>query len=118
MQGTTDPIHIRGPKDIDKRQATIQVCVRDKGEQIVKPTLICRNANPTENRYGMPSGLRNRKVQFEGRSDGVLDRKLEIEKHACEVAPEKKKILPQEQQDNAASRSRHGFKNLPEGWTR
>ena len=36
LQGTTDPIHIRGPKkDLDKRQATIQVCVRVKGEQIL-----------------------------------------------------------------------------------
>ena len=69
LQGTTDPIHIRVPKkDLDKRQATIQVCVRVKGEQIVKPTLIFRNANPAENRYEMPPGLRNRKVQFEGRT--------------------------------------------------
>ena len=28
LQGTTDPVHIRGPKkDIDKRQATIQLFV-------------------------------------------------------------------------------------------
>ena len=41
LKGTADPIHIRGPKkDIDKRQATIQVCVRVQGEQICKPTLI------------------------------------------------------------------------------
>ena len=65
LQGTTDPIHIRGPKkDLDKRQATIQVCVRNKGEKNVKPTLIFRNANPTENRYGMPSGLRNRRFNL------------------------------------------------------
>ena len=108
LQGTTDPIHIRVPKkDLDKRQATIQVCVRVKGEQIVKPTLIFRNANPAENRYEMPPGLRNRKVQFEGHSDSVPDRKLEIEKHACEV--EKKKILPQEQRENAASRPKRSF---------
>ena len=39
-----------------------------KGEQIVKPTLIFRNANPAENRYEMPPGLRNRKVHFDGRT--------------------------------------------------
>ena len=58
------------------------------------------------------------KVQPSARSDSVLDPKLKIEKHACEVVPEKKKILPQEQRENAASRPRHGFKKLPEGWTR
>ena len=32
LQGTTDPVHIRGPKkDIDKRQATIQLFVRVEG---------------------------------------------------------------------------------------
>ena len=47
LQGTTDPVHIRGPKkDIDKRQATIQLFVWVEGEQIVKPTLILRSANP------------------------------------------------------------------------
>ena len=30
----------------------------------------------------------------------------------------KKKIFPQEQRENAASRPRHGFKKLPEKWTR
>ena len=36
-RGTTDPIHIRGPKkDLDKRQATLQLCVRVKGKQIVR----------------------------------------------------------------------------------
>ena len=68
MKGTADPIHIRQPKKaIDKRLATIQVCVRVKGEQIVKPTLISRNENPAEDRYEMPPGLRNRKVEFDGR---------------------------------------------------
>ena len=61
-------MHIRGPKkDLDKRQATIQVCVRMKGDQIVAPTLIFRNANPAENRYEMPPGLVNRKVHFDSR---------------------------------------------------
>ena len=57
-RGTTDHVYIRGPKkDLDKRQATIQVCcVRVKGDQTVAPTLIFRNANPAENRYEMPSG--------------------------------------------------------------
>ena len=69
VRGITDPVHIRGPKkDIDKRRTTIQVFVRVEGEQIVKPTLIFRNGNPGENRYEMPPGLRNRKVQFEGRT--------------------------------------------------
>ena len=69
LQGTTDPVHIRGPKkDIDKRQATIQLFVRVEGEQIVKPTLILRSANPADNRYEMPPGLRHRKVHFEGRT--------------------------------------------------
>merc|ERR1719265_1113284 len=67
MKRTADPIHIRQPKKaIDKRQATIQVCVRVKGEQIVKPTLIFRNENLAEDRYEMPPGLRNRKVKFDG----------------------------------------------------
>ena len=68
-RGTTDPVYIRGPKkDLDKRQATIQACVRGKGDQIVAPTLIFRNVNPAENRYEMPPDLRNRKVHFDGRT--------------------------------------------------
>ena len=51
-RGTTDRVYIRGPKkDLDKRQATLQVCVRVKGDQIVAPTLIFQNANPAENRF-------------------------------------------------------------------
>ena len=70
LQGTTDPVHIRVPKkDIDKRQATIQLFVRVEGEQIMKPTLILRSTNPADNRYEMPPGLRHRKVHFEGRSN-------------------------------------------------
>ena len=43
-RGTTDPEHIRGPeKNLDKRQASIQVCIRVKGDQIVAPTLIFLN---------------------------------------------------------------------------
>ena len=69
LEGSTDPVHIRGPKkDIEKRQATIQMCVRVKGKQICKPTLIFRNKNPAKNRYEMPLGLRGRKVQFDGRT--------------------------------------------------
>ena len=50
-RGTTDRVYIRGhKKDLDKRQATLQVCVRVKGDQTVAPTLIFRNANPAENR--------------------------------------------------------------------
>ena len=55
-------------KDLDKRQATIQACVRVKGDQIVAPTLIFRNVNPVENRYEMSPGLVNRKVHFDGRT--------------------------------------------------
>ena len=39
-----------------------------KGDQIIAPTLIFRNANPAENRYEMPPGLVNRKVHFDGRT--------------------------------------------------
>ena len=40
-KGTTDAVFIRGPKkDIEKRQATLQLAIRVKGKQIVKPTLI------------------------------------------------------------------------------
>ena len=43
-KGTTDAVFIRGPKkDIEKRQATLQLAIRVKGKQIVKPTLIMRN---------------------------------------------------------------------------
>ena len=34
----------------------------------MKPTLILRSANPADNRYEMPPGLRHRKVHFEGRT--------------------------------------------------
>ena len=68
-QGTTDHVYIRGPKkDLDKRQATIQACVRVKGDQIVAPTLIFRNVNLAENRYEIPPGLVNRKVHFDVRT--------------------------------------------------
>ena len=69
-RGTTDPEHIRGPKkDLDKQQASIQVCIRVKGDQIVAPTSIFRNANPAENRYEILPGLVNQKVHFDGRVD-------------------------------------------------
>ena len=42
--GTTDAAFIRGPKkDIEKRQATLQLANRVQGKQNVKPTLILRN---------------------------------------------------------------------------
>ena len=48
-KGTTDAVFIRAPKkDIEKRQAYIQLAIRVKGKQIVKPVLIMRNANPAE----------------------------------------------------------------------
>ena len=51
-RGTTDRVYIPGPKkDLDKQQATLQVCVRVKVDQIVAPTLIFQNANPAENRF-------------------------------------------------------------------
>ena len=68
-KGTTDAVFIRGPqKDIEKRQATLQLAIQVKGKQIVKPTLIMRNANPAENRYEFPPGLASGKVKFEGKN--------------------------------------------------
>ena len=67
LNGTADSVHIQQPKKgIDKRLTTIQVCVRVKGEQIVKPTLIFRNQNPAEDRYEMPPYPRNHSVEFDG----------------------------------------------------
>ena len=69
-RGTSDSEHIRGPKkDLDKRQASNQVCIRVKGDQTVAPTLIFLNANPAENRYEILPGLVNQKVHFDGRVD-------------------------------------------------
>jgi len=69
-RGTTDFVHIQGSKkDLDKRQPSIQVCVQVKGDQIVAPTLIFRNANPAENRYEIQPGLVNRKIHFDGHVD-------------------------------------------------
>lgn len=67
--GTRNPVHIRGPKkDLNKRLATLQVCVRVSGKQIVDPTIIFRNANPAEDPYTFPPGLatRNQNIEFEG----------------------------------------------------
>ena len=36
----------------------------------------------------------------------------------CKIAPDKKKMNPRDQRKHAASKPRHSFKNLPEGWTR
>ena len=36
----------------------------------------------------------------------------------CKIAPDKKKMNPRDQRKYAASKPRHSFKNLPEGWTR
>ena len=69
LKGTTDPVHIRGPKKkISTKDRQPSKCACVKGEQICKPTLIIRNKNPAENRYDMPLGLRGRKVQFDGRT--------------------------------------------------
>ena len=49
----------------------------------------------------------------------VLDPDLKIESpYPSEVAPDKKKMNPRDQRKYAASKPRHSFKNLPEGWTR
>ena len=56
-------IYIRGAKkDLTKRLATLQVCVRVKGKQIMNPTIIFRNENPCEDSYEFPDGLKNRTV--------------------------------------------------------
>ena len=81
-RGTTDAVFIRGPKkDIEKRQATLQLAIRVKGKQIVKPTLIMRKENPAENRYEFPPGLASRKVNFEGkvgREDEFYDERVDV----------------------------------------
>ena len=51
-------------KDITKRLATIQLCVRLEGDQVMKPCVIMRNANPCEDRFELPDGLKNRLVDF------------------------------------------------------
>ena len=39
--------YLRGAKvDLEKRQATLQVCVRARGDQIMHPVIIFRNDNP------------------------------------------------------------------------
>ena len=60
-----DQVYMRGPKkDITKRLATMQVCIRVQGKQIMKPTLILRNEHPAEDRYAMSPGLAKREVVF------------------------------------------------------
>ena len=67
-KGTTDAVYIRGPKkDIEKRQATLQLAIRVKGKQIIRPTIIMRNDNPADDRYEFPPGLAVRRGFFEGR---------------------------------------------------
>ena len=59
------------------------------------------------------------KIQPSARNQYVLDPDLKIEAPApSEVAPDKKKMDPRDQRKYAASKPRHSFKNLPEGWTR
>ena len=59
------------------------------------------------------------KIQPSARNQYVLDPDLEMETSALsEVAPDKKKMNPRDQRKYAASKPRHSFKNLPEGWTR
>ena len=59
------------------------------------------------------------KSQPSARSQYVLDPDLKIEVLAqSEVAPDKKKMNPRDQQKYVASKSRHSFKSLPEGWSR
>ena len=73
-KGTSDDVFVRGPKkDIEKRQATLQLAIRVKGKQIVKPTLIMR--------YEFPPGLASRKVKFEGkigREDEFYDKRVDV----------------------------------------
>ena len=78
----TDIVHIQGPrKDLTKRQATLQLCVRVQGEQIVRGTIIFFNKNPAENRYELPPGLASRTVTFEGkqgREDEFYDDSVDV----------------------------------------
>ena len=102
-RGITNPVHIQGSKqDLDKRQASIQVCIRVKGDQIVATNLIFLNANPAENRYEILPGLVNQKVHFDGRVDpgasGIVsrifqtdghDKRLRMKNHPAEEFPKR-----------------------------
>ena len=46
-------------KDLSKRMATIHLTCRVVGEQIVKPFLILRNQNPSEDRKYQPQDCRD-----------------------------------------------------------
>ena len=49
---------MRGSKhDMSKRQATLQICVRPEGEQIMPPVIIFKNLNPWESAFDLPEGL-------------------------------------------------------------
>ena len=76
--------YIKGAKkDLSKRLATLQVCVRLEGQQIVTPTIIMRNENPYEDRYELPDGLKRRLVDFNKdgnpkREDEFYDKRVDV----------------------------------------
>ena len=58
-------VYIKGAKkDLTKRLATMQLCARLEGEQLMKPVIIMRNQNPCEDRFEIPDGLKRRLVDF------------------------------------------------------
>ena len=63
-------VHVKGARTAqDQKRATMQVCLRVKGPQVVPLVLVLHNDNPGENRFQFPPGLAARKpVTFNGSS--------------------------------------------------
>ena len=63
----TGQCFIRGAgQDLTKRVATAHLTIRLKGEQVIKPFLILKNENPSEDRRSAPN-LDKREITFMGK---------------------------------------------------
>ena len=76
--------YVKGSKkDITKRLATIQLCVRLEGDQLMRPVIIMRNGNPCEDRFELPDGLKSRLVDYyhdgnKKREDEYYDSRVDV----------------------------------------
>ena len=69
--------------NLTKRVVTLQVCVRDRGEQSIPLTTVMGNHNPNQDRYEFPKNLQKRTLDFENngikrREDYFYDNRVDV----------------------------------------